>query len=146
LLAGYMRKLSPQAKLALGPVRVVGEDDRYPKNVHGEAVEPTRFTIRAEKAPNRRGVEIVLKHFAQAPLTFGDMLAQAATGQLDALYLVGGDPGGWISAEWGPSENNRRAKFYSITKTGRAQLRVETGNWRRYAAAVFAALDAPALP
>jgi NADH-quinone oxidoreductase subunit G len=99
LLAAYMRKLSPQAKLALGPVRVVGEDDKYPKNVHGEAVEPTRFTIHAEKAPNRRGVEFVLKHFTQAPLTFGDMLAQAATGQLDALYLVGGDPGGWITAE-----------------------------------------------
>jgi NADH-quinone oxidoreductase subunit G len=99
LLAAYMRKLSPQAKLALGPVRVIGEDDKYPKNVHGEAVEPTRFTIHAEKAPNRRGVEFVLKHFTQAPLTFGDMLAQAATGQLDALYLVGGDPGGWITAE-----------------------------------------------
>ncbi len=99
LLAGYMLKLSPQAKLALGPVRIVGEDDRYPKNVHGEPVEPTRFTIRAEKAPNRRGVEIVLKHFTPSPLTFGDMLALAATGQLDALYLVGGDPGGWITAE-----------------------------------------------
>ena len=52
----------------------------------------------------------------------------------------------WITARWGPSENNRRAKFYSLTRTGRAQLVVETDNWRRYAAAVFAALDAPALP
>ena len=51
----------------------------------------------------------------------------------------------WITARWGPSENNRRAKFYSLTKAGRAQLRVETDNWRRYAAAVFAALEAPAL-
>ena len=51
----------------------------------------------------------------------------------------------WITARWGPSENNRRAKFYSLTRTGRAQLVVETDNWRRYAAAVFAALDAPAL-
>lgn len=51
----------------------------------------------------------------------------------------------WIAAEWGPSENNRRAKFYSLTKAGRAQLRVETSNWRRYAAAIFAALEAPAL-
>jgi NADH-quinone oxidoreductase subunit G len=83
----------------VGPVRVVGEDDRYPKNVHGVPVEPTRFTIRAEKAPNRRGVEAVLKHFTSVPLTFGDMLALASTGQLDALYLVGGDPGGWITAE-----------------------------------------------
>ena len=52
---------------------------------------------------------------------------------------------GWITASWGASENNRRAKFYSITADGRAQLRVEVANWRRYAAAVFAALEAPAL-
>jgi PadR family transcriptional regulator, regulatory protein PadR len=53
---------------------------------------------------------------------------------------------GWIEAEWGVSENNRRAKYYALTAAGRRQLRVETANWRRYAAAVFAALDAPALP
>ena len=52
---------------------------------------------------------------------------------------------GWVSASWGTSENNRQAKFYALTKKGRAQLRVETDNWRRYAAAIFAALDAPAL-
>jgi PadR family transcriptional regulator len=38
---------------------------------------------------------------------------------------------GWIAAEWGTSENNRRAKFYSITKRGRKQLEVETRNWER---------------
>jgi PadR family transcriptional regulator len=37
----------------------------------------------------------------------------------------------WISAEWGASENNRRAKFYSITKSGRKQLVTETENWKR---------------
>jgi transcriptional regulator len=52
---------------------------------------------------------------------------------------------GWVTASWGPSENNRRAKFYSLTRQGRARLRVEAQNWRRYAAAVFLALDAPAL-
>ena len=51
---------------------------------------------------------------------------------------------GWVTASWGASENNRQAKFYSLTRSGRAQLRVETANWRRYAAAVFAALEAPA--
>jgi PadR family transcriptional regulator PadR len=49
---------------------------------------------------------------------------------------------GWIDATWGVSENNRQAKFYALTKQGRARLQVETDNWRRYAAAVFAALDA----
>jgi PadR family transcriptional regulator, regulatory protein PadR len=38
---------------------------------------------------------------------------------------------GWITAEWGTSENNRRAKFYSITRRGRKQLEVETENWER---------------
>ena len=52
---------------------------------------------------------------------------------------------GWITASWGPSENNRRAKFYALTAAGRVQLRAEVTNWRRYAAAVFAALEAPAL-
>lgn len=37
----------------------------------------------------------------------------------------------WISAAWGASENNRRAKFYSITKSGRKQLAAEAANWQR---------------
>ena len=49
---------------------------------------------------------------------------------------------GWIEATWGVSENNRQAKFYTLTKKGKAGLTVETDNWRRYAAAIFAALDA----
>jgi PadR family transcriptional regulator, regulatory protein PadR len=40
---------------------------------------------------------------------------------------------GWIAAEWGTSENNRKAKFYSITRRGRKQLEVETENWERIA-------------
>ena len=38
---------------------------------------------------------------------------------------------GWIIAEWGTSENNRKAKFYSISKAGRKQLAAETKNWER---------------
>lgn len=45
---------------------------------------------------------------------------------------------GWISAEWKPTENNRRAKFYSLTRAGRKQLRIEVGNWDRLAAAITA--------
>jgi PadR family transcriptional regulator, regulatory protein PadR len=40
---------------------------------------------------------------------------------------------GWIGASWGTSENNRRAKFYTITSAGRKQLAVETRNWERVA-------------
>lgn len=39
----------------------------------------------------------------------------------------------WIKAEWGVSENNRKAKFYSLTKAGRKQLQAETANWERVA-------------
>ena len=41
---------------------------------------------------------------------------------------------GWISSEWGTSENNRRARFYSITKQGRKQLALEAENWEQMAA------------
>jgi PadR family transcriptional regulator PadR len=49
---------------------------------------------------------------------------------------------GLLSAEWGVSENNRRAKFYSLTPRGRAQLRSETQQWVAYAAAVTRVLQA----
>jgi transcriptional regulator len=43
---------------------------------------------------------------------------------------------GWIRAEWGTSENNRRAKYYRLTATGRRQLAEETASWERFSAAV----------
>jgi PadR family transcriptional regulator PadR len=43
---------------------------------------------------------------------------------------------GWITAEWKPSENNRRAKFYALTRPGRRQLERETANWHRLASAI----------
>ena len=39
----------------------------------------------------------------------------------------------WIKADWGTSDNNRKAKYYAITKAGRAQLKAETANWERVA-------------
>jgi len=43
---------------------------------------------------------------------------------------------GWIQAEWGQSENNRRAKYYSLTKDGRKYLRQEEANWERLSLAI----------
>ena len=43
---------------------------------------------------------------------------------------------GWIKASWGASENNRRAKFYELTRAGRRQLEVQSANWDKLAAAV----------
>jgi PadR family transcriptional regulator PadR len=48
---------------------------------------------------------------------------------------------GWIAAEWGTSDNNRRAKYYRLTKAGRARLGVERSNWERLAAAVAQILE-----
>ena len=49
---------------------------------------------------------------------------------------------GWIRAEWGASENNRRAKFYRLTATGRKQLAAETAQWRRFSNGVELVLAA----
>lgn len=97
LLATYARKIAPAAKLAIGPVRVVGEDDLYPKDVHGKPAAQTKFTIRAEKCPNRRGVEAVIQQVQGSVLSFSEILNQVTRGDVEALYVLGGDPEGWIS-------------------------------------------------
>lgn len=51
-----------------------------------------------------------------------------------ALYRM--EAKGWITAEWGKSDNNRRAKFYSLTRSGRKQLQEETALWERVVRAV----------
>jgi transcriptional regulator len=48
---------------------------------------------------------------------------------------------GWIKAHWGASENNRRAKFYELTRSGRKQLETEEVEWKRLAAAVAQILE-----
>ena len=50
---------------------------------------------------------------------------------------------GLVAAEWGLSENNRRAKFYRLTADGRRRLKSEAANWRQYASAIFKVLDEP---
>jgi transcriptional regulator len=48
---------------------------------------------------------------------------------------------GYVVAEWGLSENNRRARYYALTAAGRAKLRADTATWRQYAEAVFKVLE-----
>jgi transcriptional regulator len=57
-----------------------------------------------------------------------------------ALYRL--EHKGWIEAEWGESDNNRKAKFYSLTTAGRKQLRAETAEWSRLSDAVATVLKA----
>jgi transcriptional regulator len=64
----------------------------------------------------------------------GDVL-QVSDGSLyPALHKL--EQQGWITAEWRPSENNRRAKFYALTRPGRRQLERESQNWTRVAGAI----------
>ena len=64
-----------------------------------------------------------------------DEVLQVEQGSLyPALYRL--EEKGWIKAEWGVSENNRRARFYELTAAGRKQLATETDDWRRVSAAI----------
>lgn len=61
---------------------------------------------------------------------------QVSVGSLyPALHKL--ENAGWIRADWKPSENNRRAKFYSLTRLGRKQLETETASWNRLSSAML---------
>jgi PadR family transcriptional regulator PadR len=49
---------------------------------------------------------------------------------------------GWLSSEWGESENRRKSKYYKLTRVGRRHLETEIANWERVASAIFLALEA----
>ena len=74
-------------------------------------------------------------------------IEQATKGELEildsALYkaLHRLEDAGAIATEWGVSDNNRRAKYYSLTPRGRQMLRAETATWKRYVAAVSGVLE-----
>jgi NADH-quinone oxidoreductase subunit G len=104
LLARFAKDLSGQVRLFLGHVPVRGEDDTYPKDRRGRPVQPVKFTIRAEKCPNRRGVEEVLRHFQGEVAPFVEALRLAGAGELKALYVTAGyspNAGPWITPDQG---------------------------------------------
>jgi transcriptional regulator len=70
--------------------------------------------------------------------TDGDLAIEDAA-LYQALHRL--DRQGLLDAEWRPSENNRRARYYTLTPAGRKRLREETANWRRYSRAVEAVLQ-----
>ncbi|HVJ69430.1 MAG TPA: molybdopterin-dependent oxidoreductase [Caulifigura sp.] len=112
LLAKFAKSLSSDVTLALLPTRVEGEDDTYPKDVHGKPLTPVKFTIRAEKAPNRRGVEAVLKQFQGSIIPAGDVLGGVASGKFESLYLVEADPKGLLSDQ--QAEGLAKAKLLVV--------------------------------
>jgi PadR family transcriptional regulator, regulatory protein PadR len=67
--------------------------------------------------------------------TVSGNVLQVSEGSLyPALHKL--EVGGWITAKWKPTENNRRAKFYSLTRAGRKALEQESANWERLSSAV----------
>ena len=96
---------------------------------------------------------LILKAVSLQPLHgYGVLLriGQISKGALDipqgslypALYRL--EHQGLIDAEWGDSDNNRRAKFYSLTPAGRKRLKQETADWLKLTSAVTSVLDATA--
>jgi transcriptional regulator len=90
---------------------------------------------------------LILKMLALEPMngwSIGQRLKQLSSDVLQvsdgslypALHKL--EQEGWVTAEWRPSENNRRAKFYSLTRAGKKQLQIESGNWDRLARAITA--------
>jgi PadR family transcriptional regulator PadR len=64
----------------------------------------------------------------------GEVLQVGQSALYPSLHKL--EQNGWIDAEWAVSENNRRAKYYALTKAGRKALDVESANWERLAAAI----------
>ena len=92
---------------------------------------------------------LVLKALAPQPLHglgVSNRIRQITNGTFEvkpgslfpALHRM--EEAGWLRSQWGESDNNRRARFYSLTKAGRRQLEAETQDWQRIAVAIGRAL------
>ena len=101
-------------------------------------------------------LDLLILHALQRGAMHGYAISQAILRQTDeallveegalypALYRMEGK--GWLEAEWGVSENNRRAKYYRLTPKGRAQLRLESATWTQFVNAVAKVLGATEQP
>jgi NADH-quinone oxidoreductase subunit G len=113
LLAKWARQTNSNATIALGPVPVEGQDETFKNG----------FTIRAEKCPNRRGVEEVVKHFSGRLLHFDDLLPRVERGEFEAV---------WISGRYkAPWNDDATAARFGKVHTLIVQDLFETPLWRR---------------
>lgn len=106
LLATFIKSISPKAKLVLGPVPVLGEDDHYPKT-RGSVAPEVKFTIRNEKCPNKKGIEEIIRHFEGEVILVSDFLNKNTP---EALFIAAGYQGEEVS--W--FDNNLLAQFKKI--------------------------------
>ena len=92
----------------------------------------TRWVIRTRTTPTW-GIAQRIQQMSQEFLQVGQGSLYTALQRLEARR--------WITSDWGPSENKRRAKFYSLTRQGRKQLEAEMTNWKRIASAIALVLE-----
>ncbi len=103
LTCEYFRGLELSVRFYLGRVPMEGADECFPKQLLGaitnsQQQEP-RFVIRAERCPNRRGVEAIVAHFQGEVPAYDDFLADLRNQRVAAAYLTGGYPEPWMSEE-----------------------------------------------
>ena len=96
LLIKFIRQVAPQATLTMGPVPTEGEDQHFPVGAMGEAV---KFTIPAEKCPNRRGIEMLLEAAGGPALSFEEFVSRGTDGEFSAAWIVGGYPREWVDKD-----------------------------------------------
>src|SRR5215468_1188110 len=93
---------------------------------------------------------LILRSLARGPLHGYEITQRIQQSSADVLKVEEGslypalyrlEEQGWVEAEWGASENNRRAKYYKLTRAGRKQLAVETSNWERLSEAIAKVLQ-----
>lgn len=106
----------------------------------------TRKEERARIALLQGTLDLLILRTLLFGLQHGQGIARAIQQQSEDAFLVDHsslypalqrlEARGWIRAEWGTSDNNRKARFYELTKTGRKQLVTETRQWRRLSTAI----------
>ncbi len=93
---------------------------------------------------------LILKTLARGPLHGYEIVQRIQQASEEVLKVEEGslypalyrmEEQGWVEAEWGASENNRRAKYYKLTRAGRKQLTEETSNWERLSGAIAKVLQ-----
>jgi NADH-quinone oxidoreductase subunit G len=88
LLCNYVREIDPEAVLAVGLIPVEGKDEKFPNG----------FTIRAEKCPNRKGVEAIVSRLGGGLLNWGDFLGRLDDESFGAVWVAGGYSAAWHEA------------------------------------------------
>ena len=144
---GANRKLADTATL----FRLAVSHDSIPEAFRGTAITP-EVHMPARDLELLQGTLdlLILKTLSWGPrhgYAVASWIRQTTNDRLQieegALYtaLHRMEKRGWLEAEWGLSENNRKAKYYQLTTQGRKQLRAETAVWTEYAGAVFKVLE-----